>query len=372
VAEPSRRELSIAAAIVPMVLLFLAFQAWERHAFAERQVGIYFEEVEGQIRVSGVVAGSAADRAGFEEGDVLLRLAGEHVAATADVRRLMGRHRADETVVFTVARGSEPVKLEVMPGAPFPFFDFAVVAVSALANLLIGPLAVAKRPGYLRAQLLFLLTASIAVELALPGAIYAQPWYMAVAVLLGGLQMGLELHLASVIPERQAWLKRAPWAIGAFYAIGLGSAAVVAGSLVAERFGASPWDASALYDGYSRVVYPLWAIGVLVLLGRQALTYPEARGRQQAALVAAGVLPWAVVMLLIELGILERWVAPEWMDLVWNVALLIYPLAVFLILVREARSQERILLDLTDEVQRAASVAEISRIVSADLHAACV
>src|SRR4029079_7474205 len=130
------------------------------------------------------------------------------------------------------------------------------------------------------------------------------------------------------------------------------------------------WSGDSVYQWLYWVVVPAWALGALVLLGRQARTYPEAKGRQQASLVAAGLLPWTILVGLSETKGLDLWVPMHWQDVIWNFTLRMFPLAVVVIVVREARSQERILLSLTDEVQRVTSVGDVSRIVSIDLHEA--
>ena len=284
----------------------------------------------------------------------------------------MHRWRPGEPVTYTVERAGRRLVMHVQPGVPFPIFDWSVTAVTVLGYLLIGLLALGKRPGYLRARLLFWLGAAVAAELALPGLRSFDSPMLPISLLLNGFQMAVELHLASVIPERQPWSRRHAWVIPSFYVVGLASTGLVAADLLAEHAGVAllPWSSEVVYEQFMGYLLPLWALAVLVLLGRQALNYPEPRGRQQAAIVAAGVLPWALLSFLSRVGLLERWVPAHLEDVVWNSALLLYPLAVFIILLRESANQERILLDLTEEVQHAGSIAEISRIVSTDLHSA--
>jgi GAF domain-containing protein len=368
-----RLAISPVAVVAGMVALFLALQAWELAAFARRQIGIYQQVVEGRVQIVEVIPDSPADQVGLDPGDVILALDGNEVKALTDVRAFRAGKSLEEPLHFVVERDGVRREVTVTPGAAFPGFTFTVTVLSVLANLAIGPLALAKRPGYLRARLLFWLTAAIALELALPGTKVAQNQWLAATVLLNGFQMAVELHLASTIPERQAWLTRRPWVIRGYYWFGLSLSGVVAIALLLESaigVPLRPWAATTLYGTFTSALMPLWALAVLGLLGRQALTYAEPRGRQQAALVAAGVLPWALVTISAELGLVDRYVPSHLTDLVWNVSLLFYPLAVFLILWRETATQERILLELTDEVQRVGSVAEISRVVAADLHAA--
>jgi len=184
--------------------------------------------------------------------------------------------------------------------------------------------------------------------------------------------MSVHLHLSSVIPERQRWVRKMPWALDGWYVLGLGTFGIVAIAYTFEHFGMRPFGLPAddIYDWLLKIVYPLWATLSLGLLARQAFRYPERPGRQQAALVASGLLPWTAWMYLTAAGQLDRWVPMYWQEIVFGALLLLFPLAVYVILVREARSQEQILLSLTDEVQRVTSIAEISKIVSTDLYEA--
>ena len=369
-----RSELLPALGLVPLVLALLVLQARELKEFGRQQVGIVIRDDEkvNAVVISEIYPDLPADEAGLRPGDVLRAMGGRAVRETGDYDRAMVSFRPGDSVVFQVERDARLVDLEVTPGARFPLFDYAVTALTVLCWFVIGPAALVKRPGYLRARLLFLLAAAVAIELSLPAIRSSTSLLLPVSLLLNGFQMAVELHLASVIPERQRWLRRWPWATGAYYAVALGATGLAAAFVVADRYGRNPlpWDAGQIYDSVLEVLLPIWAVGALALLTRQAFTYPEPKGRQQAALVALGILPWAIVQLLSQAGLYQRMVSSVWSDVVWNVALLLFPLAVFLILLREAKSQEQILLSLTDEVQHVASVAEISRIVSTDLHEA--
>ena len=81
---------------------------------------------------------------------------------------------------------------------------------------------------------------------------------------------------------------------------------------LAEAFGATPdpwWSGDRLRDWLSWLIVG-WAIAALVLLARQAWSYPEPKGRQQAALLAAGLLPWTILAILQQTPLLDR----SWRD----------------------------------------------------------
>ena len=368
-----RNELLLIATSLVVVLVPLALQGLELYRFSRDRVGIMYSTAEeSRFEISDVLPGSPADQADLRIGDRLVAVDGTPITSSEDLKTAIRRLGPEESITLSVEREDGTADLSLRPGTPFPYFNFSVTAATVLTYLLIGPLALLKRPGYLRAQLLFLLTTAIALEVALPGAQTALYAWAAGTAVLAGLQMGAELHLASVIPERQRWLDRLPWAVSAYYVIGLSVGVFLAGLLLALGQGVEPlpWPSDLVYDQVARYLYVAWALAVLILLGRQAWSYPEARGRQQAALVLLGVVPWALLIALSELGLVERWVPMHWQDLVWNVALLPYPLAVFALLLRDTANQERILLDLIDEVKEVVSVGEISRIVGDRLYEA--
>lgn len=86
------------------------------------RIGISIEEVEqggdapaeGAV-VTGVADDSPASAAGFAEGDVVVRFAGERVRGVRQLSRLVGETPAGRTVPVEVVRGGDRVKLEVAP-----------------------------------------------------------------------------------------------------------------------------------------------------------------------------------------------------------------------------------------------------------------
>ncbi len=83
---------------------------------------------EGGARVQAVLDESAAEKAGLQKGDVIVSLDGEPVRNVMDLRLLVGRHVAGDTVRLTIRRDGEERDVEVtleageeeMP-APRPF-----------------------------------------------------------------------------------------------------------------------------------------------------------------------------------------------------------------------------------------------------------
>ena len=68
------------------------------------------------IVVDSVIAGSAAEAAGIESGDRLLRLAGREIVTQEDLTEIIESHAPGDEVVLTVLREEEPVDLSLTFG----------------------------------------------------------------------------------------------------------------------------------------------------------------------------------------------------------------------------------------------------------------
>jgi S1-C subfamily serine protease len=72
-------------------------------------------DVEGGVLVMGIEPGGPADRAGMEEGDVIIGLDGHPVSGIDDLHRLLTEERVGSTTSLTVLRQAEPLDLEIIP-----------------------------------------------------------------------------------------------------------------------------------------------------------------------------------------------------------------------------------------------------------------
>jgi hypothetical protein len=70
-------------------------------------LGVYGDRDPDGARITGVVPGTAAERAGLREGDVLIRLAGAPLATFDDLRKLLRERRAGERVDLVYVRNGE-------------------------------------------------------------------------------------------------------------------------------------------------------------------------------------------------------------------------------------------------------------------------
>ena len=84
-----------------------------RHAGGSR-LGVGLEDTEGDVRgtkVRSVEEGSPAEKAGIQEGDVIVRFDGEAVRSASQLARLVGETPAGRSVAIEVTRGGATQKL---------------------------------------------------------------------------------------------------------------------------------------------------------------------------------------------------------------------------------------------------------------------
>jgi len=301
-----------------------------------RRLGFLPDEGSEGILVKAVDPAQPAFRAGLRAGDQLIEVAGRRTRTLTDYDLAAARFASGRPVLFRVRRGRALRDLRPVPGMAPDWFALAVDALTTLGFLALALLALNRRAGDLRGLVFLLFTLAVALELALPikaiGAPLLMPVGLSAYYLLTGLQIGLELHLASLIPDRHPWVRRLPWLIPLFYVGGIGMGLASCATYVIEEvigWHLFPWSSGAVGTLLRSVAMPIWAMAIVALLGYQALRFPRPRGRYQAGLVLAGVFPWCVFV--VVTAILGRIVQPlpMWLSALEPLALLCYPIAFF-------------------------------------------
>ncbi len=296
-----------------------------------------FEPEAGKLGVlaARVSPGDPADRSGLRAGDEILAADGRRVAGVAEYEAAAGGFERGRPVSLRIARGDRILDLTSVPGTPPRWLPLLLTSLTALGFLAVALLALAQGDD-LRVGLLFSFCAAAALEIALPLGTIGRPLLSAAALsayyLLTGLQIGLEMHLSSLIPERPGWLRRRPWIVPLYYSAGLGIGVAGAATSLTEPFlgrRAFPWTMEQV-DGLLRFgVLPAWALAVTLLLASQALRAPEPRGRQQAGLVLTATLPWMLFMIASTALELAGFQLPDWTGPLETLVLLCYPVALF-------------------------------------------
>ena len=81
-----------------------------------RRIAVYHKlALTTAVRVMEVHTGTAAERAGIREGDLIVRVGDVQVASPDDLQRALGRHEVGEPLAVEVVRGSERETLTVLP-----------------------------------------------------------------------------------------------------------------------------------------------------------------------------------------------------------------------------------------------------------------
>ncbi|MBZ0111103.1 MAG: diguanylate cyclase [Thermoanaerobaculia bacterium] len=330
-----RTRVGLAVLSVVVVLGLMVLQLVEAEVSRGRMIGIdSASEAPAGLRVIGVEHASPAERAGLQVGDLITAVAGDPIESGSDYDVSAASFEPDAPVVFAVVRGDIGRTVEVRPGLAYPWRALLPDLLVALFYLAIALLSLLQEPWDLRARLLGWFSLAVALELSMPGYTVGNPRLamasQVVFILLTGLQVGLELHLAAVIPKPQAWLRRNRWAVVGFYGLGALIGLTILIPFLFESVGTSwIWSSERAERLLLDFGMPIWALGVVALLARPALSYPETRGRHQAALVLGGVMPWAAFVLASSFLDLTGLPDPGWMAVVEPLALLCYPLAIF-------------------------------------------
>ena len=94
-----------------------------RYVTGRPQIGINTNDIsEAQSRyfdipvgvlVRTVQAGSAADIAGIEVGDVIIDIEGEPVTTAQELNEIKNQHKAGDTITLTVCRNDKDIKIKV-------------------------------------------------------------------------------------------------------------------------------------------------------------------------------------------------------------------------------------------------------------------
>ncbi|MGC8916642.1 MAG: diguanylate cyclase, partial [Thermoanaerobaculum sp.] len=298
------------------------------------------EERGGKLVVLGVVAGGPAELAGLRRGDALTAVEGVPVARSDDYDRSARRFRRGEPVRFLVEREGKTLELVVRPGVEVNALALALNLGGVVAYFLVAVLVLMAPQHDPRRSLLSTFSVAVALELALPRFPFGPPILdqgrQMAFFLLTGWQMALELRLASLIPRRAKWLVARPSLEKKITALGLGAGAAMALVAVGFREAPAPLGLPGTLDLFvlNFVVLPSWALAVVGILVRQVRDSGDPLSRQQGLLVLLGTLPWALYVTVTGVLQLFGMELPSWADYVQSLALLAFPLAVFVAVFR--------------------------------------
>ncbi len=326
---------------LPLLLLGGLFGLKATHADAAsgRRVGFTLNDGATGVSLRELVPGMPAERAGLKGGDRLLEIAGQPIQVEADYDTVALHFQRGTPVAVIVDRAGQRVELTMTPGIAVSWGSLLLDLLVAVAYLALGMVAIGQAGRDLRARLLYVYSLAVAAELLLPSepvnALAIGLWSTVAFYLLSGLQMGAEVHLSALVPDRPAWLERRPWLVPTFYVVGGVVAASTAIALVVEASGGQlPWSSSQAEFVLLDLGLPIWAAALALILGERFLHHPRRDGRQQAGLVLLGLLPWISVVFFLAGRQLLGLASVAVPQALWTLVLLAFPVAVFVAIFR--------------------------------------
>ncbi|MEE8525675.1 MAG: protein kinase [Thermoanaerobaculia bacterium] len=364
---------------------------------AGRRMGYTLEQAPVGIRITDLDPEGAAFLGGLRDGDVVLEINRHSLNRTSDYDRPASEFEPGTPATFHILRGGETAELTVTPGSPVDWREPLISGFVMLCCLFLSAHMLYRSPGYgprlfrprrsgrsrvgwrgdLRGLLLGIFFALVALELALPMSAIGAPFLENLAWLLfllnTGAQIGVHLHLASLIPERPRWLARHPFVVRLYYLFGLSLGTSAAGAYLAEWISPRTWLPWS-YEEARTVLYdfglPLWAGAVMILLAIPTIRFPQPQGRRQAGVVLLGFLPWSVYIFAVTALEIYGGELPMWVDPFFPLLVLCFPVAIWAVLELESRSHRKILFSLAREIRQLDSVGEISKLITDDMEAA--
>lgn len=339
--RPSRWQIGVAFGIAVLVLCLQVFGIHSLWRSSGRVVGVYFGSEAEQLVVTDLVSGGPAEQALFERGDRIVSINGYELRTADDYEIPAAKLLRGEPARFVVERDGRNVELTVRPGLVLHWTSLAFQIFVLLLCLSLGLLTLSSSGGDLQGRLLAWFFFLLAFEFSLfqSQASYERNVYLLAEVFfyLGtGAQFAVEMHLVSLIPQRQPWLRRVGWAVPLFYVVGLGLGLATAAAYALQMLEAPqlPWTYNQAYWLLMEVGLPVWATAILVLLAIPALRHADAEGRQQALLILMGLLPWIVYVYYTTGLSLAGQDIPNWLNEFFPLIVLFFPIAVFIAIYR--------------------------------------
>jgi len=99
-------------------LLATAFLSLSPLAFGQGFLGVSMNPTEEGPEIVAVIPGSAAEAAGLQPGDRIVRIGGRAVESFEDVATVIREHEPGDTLTVVVQRGDERVRVRARLGAP--------------------------------------------------------------------------------------------------------------------------------------------------------------------------------------------------------------------------------------------------------------
>jgi len=323
--------------LIALICGLVGLRIYSDAAVTGQRIGMALSTDDGPPTITAIYPGTPAAESGLRAGDVIVAINGEKHRTTDEFVAMAGGFHRGRPVSFTVRRKGRTITLEVVPGVPFPWKAFLLDLITTLGYLFVGLLAFYRAPEGERSRVLTFFSLAVALELALPHRVAVIPHWdvfrRSVYFLLSGIQMGLEFHLASIIPRRYSWFEKRPWLLKTYYAVGLGLGGLTALSYLLYQMGftalekLSAWSSLFMAD----VVLIAWGLGIMAILFIQLRQSRTRSARNQTLLILAGVIPWTLFNIVFTVLGSQR---PDFFTFLQPLVLLLYPILIFIAIFR--------------------------------------
>ena len=199
--------------IVAALICLAGLNIAQRLQWSELEDGVLWKSNGGDVVAAEVAAGTAADRAGLQRGDVLLAIDGAPIARVDEVVGRLHAAARGARLRYTILRlqAQQQTTIEVVPVPSSPLGLYLALASVGIFSLLVGASVRLRRPDHQATLHFFWLTVAFfgVMAFAFTGKLDALDWTFYWGDLTAQLLLpGLFLHFALVFPDRpDAWVR---------------------------------------------------------------------------------------------------------------------------------------------------------------------
>ncbi|HET7697125.1 MAG TPA: ATP-binding protein [Vicinamibacterales bacterium] len=200
--------------IVAALLLLAGLNVAQRWTWRELEDGVLWKMGPGgEVVAAEVAAGTAAARAGVEQGDVLLMVDGQIVERVEDVVSRLHEAAAGDRLRYTILRmrAQQHAEIDVAPVPSGPFGLYLSLAAVGIFSLLVGASVRLRRPDHQATLHFFWLTVAFfgVMAFSFTGKLDPLDWTFYWGDITAQLLLPpLFLHFALVFPDRpDAWVR---------------------------------------------------------------------------------------------------------------------------------------------------------------------
>lgn len=300
--------------LIVIVFLILGILNYLSYLWDSQQyLGMTLEETGKGLVVTAIQSGSLAEKEGVYLKDLLLSVNGDKVSNLLDYRRKEKSFRYIEQINLSFQRNEKTFTAVLSPEIRISWESIFPAFLIVCVYLSIGFLSLWKKSEDLRVRLLFLLTVFASITIIAPDYFVGQKGIISQILSFFvyasiGILIGVEPHLAMVIPKKKAVLERHPWIIRLLYASGIILAALYLINYFdyIYQFGYPSLGSTLtvfLFMTSYHLLVPLLVFGILL---HTFFKTPFGVMKSQTKIVLFGIFPWVVGMIWASLSLIIK------------------------------------------------------------------